>query len=192
MTDPANPYAPPTQPLERGSVEIDGDRNLPALRMSTQKLAILMVVTLGLYVLSWAWRNWSKLKSEGADVWIIPRTIFIPFTLGNLAERVHGHAESKGEALPSYIPVVFLVANIANNFTSRIGEGAIPLLVSLGTIGVSTWCLVQVQTWVNDLHSEVGSQARSEDSFGPWAVIACVAGVLVWGLTIVGLTMGDV
>ncbi len=192
-----NPFETPETDLSRdgaGWSAVDESNITSLYRMSTQKLLIMSIVSLGLYNLSWFWRQWRAARDSGEDVSVFWRTVFGPLMYFDLKKRIDAQLLDAGVAEPplyAAAPAVYLVAAVLGRVTDRIPE--IPpvvdyLLIVVLTV-VSAWALTRSQTAINSIFERKRSQAPSNDGFTAGSAVLGLIGVVVW-LTVTGTTFG--
>lgn len=94
-----NPYQPPGAPVE-DIVTLSGSEP-PFFAVSTGKLLLMTLATLGLYELVWFYRQWVVIKRrEGSSLWPLPRTIFGPLFSWALFRRIADMQRQQGIGTP--------------------------------------------------------------------------------------------
>lgn len=182
----SNPYAPPSLAKEAPARSFTPVEGFVGLRMSPTKLCIMLILTFGVYALSWGYRNWSRIRKSGADVWVIPRTIFLGLSLFNLVQRMQlmpGAVASRTPA-PRWAAPLYLVSGIGGNVVTRAADGLPLLTMMVLTSGLGIYALCSFQSWVNSVHASINSRDLPEDGINAWVILAGLFGVMFLGLTV--------
>lgn len=189
--EPSNPYAPPAgtelAAAERHTTGGGGGH----YRMSTNKLAIMSLLTLGLYDLAFFWRHWRAVRNTGENVSVFARTLFSPLFCFGLCWRLErglteaGLKTSRGLRWAATLYLVLgLVARLAD-----VGDALAPpqlLLVTTGRAVASLYPLVSIQSAANRLLDARGDKTPSNDGIGPTTVSVGLFGLILWALMLVG------
>lgn len=96
-----NPYAPPTAVVDAPSTDRAGSPVF--FPVSTLKLVVMSLCTLGLYEVYWFYMNWRFVKlRDRSDIWPLPRAIFGFFFCFAMFDRMRrdGNARSLGNPPP--------------------------------------------------------------------------------------------
>jgi hypothetical protein len=94
-----NPYASPTSPVD--AITTDRAGAPVFFPVSTFKLVVMSVCTLGLYEVYWFYMNWRIVRQrDRSSIWPVPRAIFGVFFCFSLFDRIRreGVARSVGDA----------------------------------------------------------------------------------------------
>lgn len=154
--------------------------NVEYFSVSSRKLVVLSIATLGLYEIYWFYKNWQAVKEQGKEE-ISPfwRTIFtFIFALG-LFERVLSSSKKVGYK-KVYNPLVLTVIYILLIFTVKMPD--IWFLLSF----LSFIPLLTIQKAINFNNSIVVKDYVEDDRFSAWEMfISIIGGILVF-LTIFG------
>jgi hypothetical protein len=177
-----NPYAPPAARLDDAASAGQGPVFFP---VSTAKLALMSVFTLGLYEIYWFYKNWKLLQQNfGANVNAPIRAVFYPLISYPLFKRVREHAATLGVegSLPAgaLAIVVFLFALV---WQLPGGWGM------LGLLGVAP--LLLVQRTVNRINRKVAPQADANSRLSGWNVVGLVVGTILLALAFIGAFFGE-
>lgn len=100
--DNVNPYAPPRARVADAVATVNTD--VPFFPVSTFKLVLMSVCTLGVYELYWFYKNWQLVKArDGSDIYPFWRAFFGVFFCYSLFTKVrdHGHPDVGSNRLPA-------------------------------------------------------------------------------------------
>src|SRR6185503_15727833 len=127
--------------------------------VSTGKLAVMSVVTFGLYQIHWAYQHWTRERARtGEDLWPLPRAIFIVLFAYSLFGRIRGQAvAAKVPAFGS--PGLLAVAYFLLNATSQLPNPYWLVWVS------ALLPLLPVQTAANRVNQQVMPAAPRNDTY---------------------------
>ena len=94
--------------------------------VSTRKLWIMGLVTMGIYLIFWNYYHWRNYRQSINDqsIWPVPRAIFSLFFIGSLMKLISEAFENKtGEAwaYTKYV-VIYIFVSLISWFTSLIGD----------------------------------------------------------------------
>ncbi|MHB8875593.1 MAG: hypothetical protein ACYC8T_18060 [Myxococcaceae bacterium] len=147
-------------------------------------MAVLFVASFGLYGLYWAYQQWKRVKASGADIWPIPRAMFLGFTGFDLFARVAARMSAAGLAA-DFSPAAMGAFVLLSNFLYRLPD---PFwLVGL----VQVVPLLMVQKNINLLAARVAPAADPNSRFTAWSVVVIVLGGVLWLLLLIGLTLPE-
>ncbi len=168
MTPPeAQPASPATTP--------------PYFPISTGKLAVMSIVTFGLYEIYWFYQNWSRERARTKeDLWPVPRAIFGVLFAYSLFNRI------RAQALASNVPPFASGGLLALAYFLITGTWRLPdpywLLCLLTFLP-----LLPVQAAVNRLNQQTAPDAPGNRTYSAWNVVMIIVGVIWLLLVIVGL-----
>lgn len=154
--------------------------------VSVKKLCIMYVLTLGLYVLVFFYKNWTLQKYKH-QLSVLPalRTIFYIFFTHSLFKRVVDKAkESNIEGVSSFglLATIFVILNIASSFigifappqeTATIYDAANIALLMIALVP-----LVKVQKTILIINNDPNGSSNSKFTAYNWIFI--VLGGLLW------------
>ena len=147
---------------------------------SPQKLAIMSIVTFGIYEIYWFYRNWKFLK-ETYNLNISPfaRAWFSIFFCHSLFKNIKKHAEAQG-IKEIYKPGRLTFAYILMFVTHRAPDPA-------WLIAAFTFIpLLTVQKVINRFNQNQLKQVINS-KFSGWNIFAVVLGAIWWGIIIFGM-----
>jgi Domain of unknown function (DUF4234) len=198
-------YRPPQADMEAPAPRAAEPAKLaPFFQTSLLKIALLSVVTFGLYQLTWFYRQWDRRRDHGEDVSPLGRTLFIVFFVYGLFKSVNEEIDLRAdleavqretsEAPPApgpriaHLPagplaLIFILLNLSVSIGNRIAGAPKVALAST----LLTWIpLLVVQKKINELHAALGSDPKEGTAFTAGSIVALVIGGLWWLLILFG------
>jgi hypothetical protein len=179
-----NPYAPPSAAVadvDRGELV---DQSNPFFAVGVAKLAIMSIVTFGIYQVYWFYRHWNLVRArDRSDIWPVPRAIFAIFFVYALFQRFRSDAAEHGvpgTLAAGPLATVFILCN----FVWRLPD---PWWL-LGFL--TTVVLVQAQKVANEINLAASPKHDRNTHFSGWNWFGIVAGGLFWALVLIGLLVG--
>jgi len=163
----------------------------PFFQTAPWKMALLSVMSLGLYQLYWHHKHWWRRKIHGESVIPILRTIFAPFFAYSLFQSVNRHIERNAPAdlpLSAGAPLQPL-----NSGPLAVGYFALGLLWRLpDALGIfaglfSILPLMTAQRRINELHAVLGYDPREGSRLTGGDVAVLVLGAFFWVFLLVDL-----
>jgi len=190
--DTNNPYAVSEASIEGAGAHTAPSTTIPFHGVTTRKLSILMVATVGIYSLVWFYRNWVRLRDLAAqDVWPIPRSIFGAFTFFRLRNHSQEWFTISDLIVPSKLanaPVIYLVCAFLSGRGGRAVEDfpvlelALIVFPLMGQIAAMN----TAQDAINQLIDGAADGAPPDDDLGGAAIAAIALGALFWALILFG------
>ncbi len=151
--------------------------------VSTTKLVVLSVCTLGLYQLYWFYKHWQQIKqNERSDISPFWRTFFTIFYLRPLLRSIKDTAELYGvEAKfnPLTLTLVFLGLNLCGNV------GSAGWIISLFAIVP----LIVAQGVANQINEATAPGHDRNDTFTGGNIAAIIIGGLLLALSLFGTAL---
>lgn len=186
-----NPYAPTASRLEELSAEIE--ESAPAFYVvSPHKFAMLYLLTAGIYLLYWFYKNW-RIYSDvtGERVSPVLRAIFAIFFVHSLFDRVKGRLLWAGIRTgwspgfhATFLLLLFLADAILSAIASR-GVGAPILdLLSLLMIFPLYAVITRAQHYINLACGDPDGTQNDRLTFANYAWM--LFGLLLWLLSVIG------
>jgi hypothetical protein len=183
-----NLYAPPTAELT--------DTARPSAEfyvISKKKLLILSLLSFGLYTYVWAYKNWSLYKQANqADMLPVARAFFFIFFIHKLYRLAYRRVVESGrkfdfdfEQWATVFVVLTVGANMFDAAAARIEAWSAYKNLTMLAIPICAYILQQSQGLINFAAGD--PDGESNDRFSPWNYLVIVPGVVVWGLTFLGL-----
>ena len=182
-------------PLEDDDApDVGAHSGVAALYMPPNRVAVMYVLSLGLYGVYWFYSHWSFYKRAlGMRISPVGRAIFSVFFVNQLFKSLYLEASRAGYR-PSFNPsnqaglyIAFVVGSrLLDRFDSA---GRVPifslLAIAVGLAGALP--LVSAQKVANLVAGEEGARMARPFSLGE-GIFACL-GVILWGLMLAGLFM---
>ncbi|UXI69960.1 hypothetical protein [Tahibacter amnicola] len=154
------------------------------------KFWMLAVLTMGLYVPYWFYRNWAAYRdSARANVWPVPRALFSVFFTHSLFAHIDSRVRQQSPAFAwsaSNMAWAYVVAAIAANLLARAaGEEVSFMILSLVlTVGMCI-PLSRAQDAINAAHGDPAGSSNKTLTAANWFWL--VIGALLWSLTLLGI-----
>jgi hypothetical protein len=156
-----NPYAAPNAELfDSRSDKADTDYFV----VSSNKLVVLYIATLGLYQIVWFYSHFKQIKkSTGSSIWPTLRALFPIFFVFGLFKKIHESATATS-AKPSWShasnAALFIVLSIFYNYSDHISD--VVGLLSLLIIPILAFILEQVQHTANVHQGDPTAKANNK------------------------------
>jgi hypothetical protein len=163
----------------------------PFFQTPPLKVALLSVVTFGLYQLYWFHKHWSRRRALGEDVSPLARSIFAVWFAHSLFQSVNREVEHRAGPGPSFSG---LAGEPLNASLLAVGFFGLTMLWRLpdpiSFLGIFSFVpLVIAQKRINQLHAEQGYDPSEGSSYTLGTFAALAIGVLVWVLFAIGYSM---
>ena len=183
-----NIYAPPTAELSEAVK--------PAAEfyvISQKKLLILSLLSFGLYTYVWAYKNWSLYKKTNqADILPLARAFFFIFFVHKLYRLAYRRVVESGrkfdfdfEQWATVFVVVTVGANVFDAVAARVEALFAYKSLTLLALPLCAYILQQSQALINFAAGDPEGQSNAR--FNPWNYLVIVPGIVMWGLTFLGL-----
>jgi len=195
MSDAFNPYIPPSVESQNEVIALQNSKAPRYYVVSPTKFLVLMIVTVGFYVMYWFYKNWQNYKLQTNEaMWPIARGFFSIFFAHSLFDKVDKTLMTNNIARnwqPQFLATMYVVFQIVANVTDRLAGKEIgsPVTdgVSFVALAAMTYFLYQAQMAINaaclDQNGSSNSRFTAANYF--WIVL----GVILWVLMIVGYYM---
>ncbi|QLL12493.1 DUF4234 domain-containing protein [Pseudomonas chlororaphis] len=185
-----NLYAPPQAELATAS-----EVQRPFYVVSRTKFLTLFLLTLGIYQLYWAYKNWQQFKqATGQEMWPIARALFAIFFTHALYREGDAKIKASGRTFdwrPGELATLFVIMVIVSNVIDGLVRKNIgfPLLdlFSLALLPVHAWITYLGQRGLNEAAGDPLGESNAR--FTPINYVFIVLGALVWALALFGLTL---
>jgi len=151
--------------------------------VSCSKLAVLAVVTFGLYVIYWFYRNWKMEQQRAGRGWPLLLTALCPLTAYLLFDSIRSSLVR--HSLPKIDAGLLALSFFALNLGSRFPDPYWILAV------LSFVPILFVQAHVNKLNSQLAPDAPPNDRYSGANIAVVVVGALVWLLVLAGMFLPD-
>lgn len=181
--------APQAQLLDSTTEQSDGAFFVTSLN----KLVILFIATLGLYVLYWGYKQWSSQRaSMPKKIMPVWRSIFSIFFMHSLCKRISQRLESQGQPAWAYgaaatlYVLTTIVSSVISNLTSR--DDSLPLLVDILSLLLQltpVLPLVAIQRQANLASQD--PQGSSNSQMSSSNIVFIVIGAVFWVFILLGL-----
>jgi zinc ribbon protein len=178
---PAPPAVTYVSPTEFSEPHVPAAVQLPYFEVSLRKFVVMSIVTWGMYILYWTYRQWILIEArtrEGlSPIW---RTIFSPLWNFSLFDRVKADAERRHLTVGwsgGLLAVIYLLAGALWRLPDPWW------LVSL----LAFLPLIPVVRTIGQLHNTLNTDRKRNDRFTRGNIIGIVIGVLF--LLLVVLTL---
>jgi hypothetical protein len=176
----ANPYLTPKSDLAN-------DRNSESdfYIVSTVKLVVLFIATMGGYRLYWYYKNWALYKaSAGLSLWPVPRSLFDVFFVYSLFSIINRRIIESGRNYP-WRPGLRAVALIVLTVFGMVQDRFFSIDVNLGVavilLAVNAHLFVGAQRAINFLANDLEGQTNAQFTMLNYFWI--LVGLGMWGLT---------
>lgn len=185
-----NVYSPPAAEL----VETGSGSDSRYYVVSTTKLAVLYLATLGLYSVYWFYANWRNYKrATGESMIPVMRGIFSIFFAHSLFSRVdRSLTDQPGDEAYSWSPTAlatwYVVLSVVLNITGRMAGKSIGSpttdILSIVLMFPVLYVLMQAQKAINTAEYDPAGQTNS--AFTGANILWILLGAVFWLMTIVG------
>lgn len=178
-------YAPPE--AEIAAPQGDGPRYYV---VSPTKFLLLSILTAGLYLAYWMYRNWRQIKAvDNSNIWPVPRGIFSIFFMHSLLADVQASFVRQGkdyEWNPTLIATTFValavISTVAGQFVNYTAQSMLiylPLLAMPVLYGI---VLLGAQKGINAASDDVGGSGNANLTVANY--LWMIFGVLMWAINI--------
>lgn len=178
-----NPFAPPAAVVADVALAQSEGTPTPFFPVSTTKLLVLSICTLGFYQVYWFYKNWRLIKErENSDISPAPRAIFSVFYCYQCFKRIGDFA------LPASAMTELAAGPLAAGWiiTSLLHKLPEPYwLVSL----LAPFFLVPVQARANRVNAAVNPDHDPNSHFSLWNWVAIVLGSALLVFAVIGTVM---
>lgn len=171
------------------------NKHRPFYVVSKGKFLTLWVLSIGLYQIYWAYKNWKQLeRSKGEKLWPIARAFFALFFTHALYREADNQLKRDGSdfqwrpvGLATLFVIGLLISNLADSLARRNIGFPIADMVSLGILPVTGWIAWLGQRGLNAAAGD--PEGRSNARFTPLNYVLMVLGALILVLACYGLTL---
>ena len=188
MNDESNPYAPPQ--VEESFVpeaSSSSREGIPYFTVSITKLAVLSVMTFGLYEFYWMYKQWKAIRDhDGAYLSPFWRAFFSLFFVHKLFDDIRRRsylADLQGNIPAGFMAVIYIVCALLG----RIGDKADSNVLWLCSF-LTVLPLTVMQSAVNRYVRHCDKNAPMNENISAWNMLAILLGGGVWALVLYGLT----
>lgn len=162
---------------------------------SIRKVAVLYVMTFGVYALYWFYKHWDSLAPH-LDKKIIPalRALFSIFFTHSLFRELHFGAQ-RAALKPDWRPdqsatllvVALIVSQITDGIAQRSDEFGLVDWIGYVAMIVVVFPLITAQRVANAAAEDIAARANSNFSFFNWLII--VIGGCLWPVVVFGIAV---
>jgi len=147
--------------------------------VSTTKLVVMTLCTLGLYQVYWFYKNWSMIrKRDASDIWPFWRAVFSIFFCASLFQDIQASAEKRG--VPGFSAGGMAAGWIIMTLTWKLPD-PFWILTNLAVL-----FMIPAQRVINDLNRAAAPAHEGNAGFGGWNIFGVVVGGLLFAMSIVG------
>jgi hypothetical protein len=146
--------------------------------VSIRKMVVMCLFTFGIYELFWFYRNWSRIRARGKNVWPFWRMFFAPIWAFSLFEQVMDDAHAAGVEY-SWHSVVLAIAFFVLSGSWRLPDPWSALSL------IAFTPLIPVQQTINAVAARRG--VRIDDALAPWQIAVVVIGSFLLLLVLIGI-----
>jgi hypothetical protein len=161
--------------------------------VSTSKLTVLYVATLGLYSYYWFYQHWKRQQpSMAKKINPLLRSAFYIFFTHSLAKRIENSMDDKaltGRKSLVLLAFAYIILTLAAGIAGEIAEqDHVPsyvYLIWIALLYLSVYPLVEIQDKVNIVLEDPLGQINA--TYSTANIIFIIFGVILWGLTLIGV-----
>lgn len=174
--------------LSLGNIETNKETplhtNVEYFSVSTKKLAIFSICTMGIYSFYWFYRNWKAVKVQGGEeIHHLLRAWFSLFTCYGLFRRIFLSATNNGFVIKhSAKKLAFAYIIISINYNSPWPFMLVSLFHFVPLLGI--------QEAINFHNQKINPAYVANNTFNWKEITACVVGGLLLTLMLVALSLG--
>ena len=178
-----NPYAPPTAIVaDVAAPEQDGTPP-PFFAVSTTKLIVMSMCTLGIYELFWFYKNWQAIKRrERANILPAPRAFFSIFYVYQCWARIRDY-DVPGLARPRLAVAGLAFCWVGVSLTAKLPQPY--WLLSLG----APLFFLPIEARANEINAWVAPQHDRNARFTGWNWVGVAVGVVWLVLSLIGMLL---
>ena len=170
--------------------------------VSTRKLAVMYLATLGLYSLYWFYKQWDAYRdsypydSSNGKIWPAARAIFALFYVFPLLKHIKEAAPDQPKVAQwAYLPMAYmmttllLVSAVLDRLARRSIGSPVTDIFSILILAPLLGCFISIQDKINAACDDLDGAGNAKFTAANYAWIVC--GLVFWGLMIVGLSLSD-
>lgn len=178
------------KPVEAEKIEKD-IVDIEYFSIPPKRLALLSVLTLGLYEIFWFYKNWEAIrKAEQQKISPLGRAIFTVFYCHGFFKKVLQSAKKQGYSdsySPGMLATVYIILLLVGNGLSRIENSTFGLDVLWLLIAISSFIpLLSIQKAINFNNSKIVPNFDRSRKFSRGEIILTVIGVIWFELVVLG------
>ena len=199
MNEPLNPYAPPKSKVDGADPELSAAGAHSFYAVGIRKYYLMYFCTFGLYAIYWMYRNWKAQKERaGADVWPVPRGLFLIFFLHSLFGRVEQKLTSGGQrfegsanGLATGIVAIVICNAIFGQVALRAPVNLIWIVVvAIAAIVLQAPLFAKAQRNINAACGDPDGATNSGMTLAnwTWAAICLAYNLWIWSFSLAAIT----
>ena len=181
-------YAPP-----EADVDVKGGADGDYYVVAPGKFLTLTILTLGLYLIYWFYRQWRSVKErDESDIWPIPRGIFYIFFTHSLFSDIKERLRDKGisyEWSPgtaaTLVVVITLLSNVFGRLAGRNIGSPMTDVASLAAVPLLAFFALTAQKAANAASGDANGSRNADFTGANW--VWMILGGLFWALSLFGL-----
>lgn len=159
--------------------------------ISPKRLALLSIITFGVYEIYWFYKNWEAVeKFEGQKIYPFWRAIFVVFFCYSLFKKVLESAKShayKNSYSPRWLATAYILLLAVDNGLGKVESHDIGLnLIRLVIANATFVPLLSVQKAINFNNEKVKTDFKLRKEFSGGEVVLIVIGIIWFLLVLVG------
>jgi len=189
-----NPYSTPEAVLVQPSIVTSSVHFFPTSQL---KLAVLYLVTFGLYPVYWFYKHWTlQKKRSGENMIPMLRALFYIFFTHSLFRRISESAKEKNIKITfnaSLLATIFVILSLLTNFLGRLTANN----PDIGGVDYLQFCLMFVLLWpiyvMQGIANQVNGDPKGElnNSFSIYNYIFIILGSVFLFLAIIGILQSE-
>lgn len=166
-----------------------GGSTIEYFAISTRRLALFSILTLGIYEIYWFYKNWQAVKeSERQKISPLGRTIFIIFYCNSLFRKVLESAKSHGyqsSYSPGWLATTYILFLLVGNGLSRMESSDVGLSLVWLVVAIFSFIpLLSIQKAINFNNEKIKGDSDLKRGFTGGEVVLIIIG-LVWFLSFI-------
>lgn len=165
--------------------------NVEYFSIPPARLALLSILTFGIYDIYWFYENWAAIKKyEKLKILPFGRAFFVVFFCHTLFKKIFQSAKKHGYA-PSYssglLATIYIILLFAANALGRIESSDFGFSILWLAIASSTVIpLMSVQKAINFNNSKIIKNFNENRKFSKGEIVLAVIGAIWFGLILIG------
>lgn len=181
-------YTPP-----EADIEVKANADGGYYVVAPGKFLALTILTLGLYLIYWFYRQWRSVKErDESSIWPIPRGIFYIFFSHSLFSDINESLGHKGithnwspGVAATLVVVVTLLSNILGRLAGQNVGSPFTDVASLVAVPALAYLALPAQKAANAASDDADGSGNADFTGANW--VWMILGGLVWALSLFGL-----
>lgn len=157
------------------------------------KFLALTILTLGLYLVYWFYRQWRSVKErDESSIWPIPRGIFYIFFTHSLFADINETLRDKGIShawkpgtTATLVVIIALLSSVLGNVSNQNIGSPITDIASLAAVPVLAFFALLAQKAANVASGDANGSGNAVFTGANW--VWMILGGLIWALSLFGL-----